>query len=235
MDFLSEFLNTTLFGILLSLVAFQIGTLAYKKIRFSALNPLLVASVLVIIFLLIFKIDFEAYNLGGDYISFFLGPSTVVLAVPLYKKIQLLKSNVLPILAGISAGCVAGISSILILSRLLGLDEVISKSLVPKSVTTPIGIEVSKQIGGLPAVTVAAIVITGIIGAVLGPAICRFFRIKDEVAVGIAIGTASHALGTTRAIELGDTEGAMSGLAIGVAGLITVFFVPLLLYLFNSI
>jgi len=233
--FLSEFLNTPLFGVLLSLVAFQIGTLLYKKTRFSILNPLLVASVLVMFFLLYFTIDFETYNFGGNYISFFLGPATVVLAVPLYKKIRLLKNNAFPILAGIIAGCIAGISSILILSNILGLDEVISKSLVPKSVTTPIGIEISKQIGGLPAITVAAIVITGIIGAVLGPFICRFFRIKDSVAVGVAIGTASHALGTTRAIELGETEGAMSGLAIGIAGLITVFLVPLLLYLFSYI
>ena len=233
--FLNEFLHTPLFGVLLSLTAFQVGTLLYKKTRLSILNPLLVASVLVMVFLLYFGIDFETYNLGGDYISFFLGPATVVLAVPLYKTIRLLKSNALPILAGISAGCMAGISSILILSSLLGLDEVISKSLAPKSVTTPIGIEISKQIGGLPAITVAAIVITGITGAVLGPFICRCFRIKDKVAVGVAIGTASHALGTTRAIELGETEGAMSGLAIGIAGLITVFLVPLLLYLFKFV
>ncbi|KAF5056636.1 Antiholin-like protein LrgB [anaerobic digester metagenome] len=139
----------------------------------------------------------------------------------------------MPIIAGISAGCIAGISSILIFSSLLGLDNVITSSLVPKSVTTPIGIEISKQIGGMPAITVAAISITGIIGAVLGPFICRSFRIKDSVAVGIAIGTSSHALGTTRAIELGETEGAMSGLAIGIAGLITVFLAPALLYVFG--
>jgi predicted murein hydrolase (TIGR00659 family) len=235
MHFLNEFFNTPLFGILLSLTAFQVGTLLYKKTRLSILNPLLVASVLVMVFLLYFGIDFETYNLGGDYISFFLGPATVVLAVPLYKKIRLLKSNALPILAGIIAGCIAGISSILTLSSLIGLDEIISKSLAPKSVTTPIGIEISKQIGGLPAITVAAIVITGITGAVLGPFICRCFRIKDKVAVGVAIGTASHALGTTRAIELGETEGAMSGLAIGIAGLVTVFLVPLLLYFFGLV
>jgi predicted murein hydrolase (TIGR00659 family) len=234
-DFLNEFLNTPLFGILLSLITFQIGTLLYKKARLSILNPRLVASVLVMVLLLYFGIDFETYNLGGDYISFFLGPATVVLAVPLYKKIRLLKSNALPILAGITAGSIAGISSILALSSLLGLDEVISRSLAPKSVTTPIGIEISKQIGGLPAITVATIVFTGIAGAVLGPYICRFFRIKDKVAVGVAIGTASHALGTTRAIELGETEGAMSGLAIGIAGLITVFLVPLMLYVFGSL
>lgn len=231
--FLNEFLGTPLFGILLSLVAFQTGILLYKKTRSSLFNPLLVSFVLVILFLLYFRIDFETYNVGGDYISFFLGPSTVVLAVPLYKKIKLLKTNALPIIAGISAGCIAGISSILILSSLFGLDPVITSSLVPKSVTTPIGIEISKQIGGLPAITVAAIVVTGIIGAVLGPFICRSFRIKDSVAIGISIGTASHALGTTRAIELGETEGAMSGLAIGIAGIITVFLAPLLLYVFG--
>ncbi|RXA16927.1 LrgB family protein [Methanosarcina sp. MSH10X1] len=234
-DSLNEFLNTPLFGILLSLVAFRIGTHLYKKTRLSILNPLLVASVLVMAFLLYFGIDFEIYNLGGDYISFFLGPATVVLAVPLYRKIQLLKNDALPILAGITAGCIAGVSSIFTLSTLLGLDEIITRSLAPKSVTTPVGIEISKQIGGLPAITVAAIVFTGIAGAVLGPYICRCFRIKDEVAVGIAIGTASHALGTTRAIELGETEGAMSGLAIGIAGLVTVFLVPLLLYVFRFI
>lgn len=231
--FLNEFLSTPLFGILLSLIAFQIGILLYKKTHSSLFNPLLVGFVLVILFLFYFRIDFETYNVGGDYISFFLGPSTVVLAVPLYKKIQLLKSDALPIIAGISAGCIAGISSILVLSILFGLDKVITSSLIPKSVTTPIGIEISKQIGGLPAITVAAIVVTGIIGAVLGPFICRSLRIKDSVAVGIAIGTASHALGTTRAIELGETEGAMSGLAIGIAGIITVFLAPLMIYLFG--
>lgn len=234
-DFLSDFINMPPFGILLSLIAFQAGTLLYKKTQLSIFNPLLVASVLVMVFLLIFGINYETYDLGGNYISFFLGPATVVLAVPLYKNIRLLKSNALPILAGISAGCIAGISSILALSSLLGLDDTISRSLAPKSVTTPIGIEISKQIGGLPAITVAAIVFTGIIGAILGPFICRCFRIKDKVAVGVAIGTASHALGTTRAIELGETEGAMSGLAIGIAGLITVFLAPLLLYVFGLV
>lgn len=229
-NFLKDFLNTPIFGILLSLIAFEIGTLLYKKFRFSLLNPLLVASVLLMGFLLYFGIDFETYNIGGEYISFFLGPATVVLAVPLYKKIGLLRNNAFPILAGILAGCIAAISSIIILASFSGLDELVSKSLLPKSVTMPIGIEISKQIGGVPAITIAAIVITGITGAVLGPFICRSFRIKNRVAIGIALGTASHALGTTRAIELGETEGAMSGLAIGIAGLITVFLAPLLLY-----
>ena len=227
--------STPLFGILISLLAFQAGVFLYKKTRSSAFNPVLVGMVLVILFLLYTGIDFETYNRGGDYISFFLGPATVVLAVPLYKKISLLKSNALPILAGISAGTFAGISSILLMARLFGLDELISKSLVPKSVTTPIGMEVSRQIGGLPAVTVAAIIITGIIGAVFGPAICRRFGIRDKVALGVAIGTSSHALGTTKAVELGETEGAMSGLAIGLAGLITVVLAPLLVRFFGQL
>ncbi|MFY1113213.1 MAG: LrgB family protein, partial [Methanosarcinaceae archaeon] len=140
-----EFVSTPLFGILLSLVAYQIGIVLYKKVRVSALNPLLVGCVIVILLLLYTGIDFETFNRGGDYISFFLGPATVVLAVPLYKKIQLLKSDALPILAGISAGSIAGMSSILVLSRFFGLDEALSISLVPKSVTTPIGMEISRQ------------------------------------------------------------------------------------------
>jgi predicted murein hydrolase (TIGR00659 family) len=233
LHFLEELVNSPLFGILISLIAFQIGDLLYKKTQLSVLSPLPVAIILVILFLFYFRIDFETYNLGGEYISFFLGPATVVLAVPLYRKIGLLKTNSLPIFAGIITGCIAVIVSILVLSNLLGLEEIISKSLIPKSVTAPIGLEISKQIGGLPSITMAGIMITGIVGVILGPFICRYFGIKDKVAIGIAIGTASHALGTTRAIELGETEGAMSGLAIGLAGIITVFLVPLLVYVFS--
>lgn len=234
-NFLEALFSTPLFGILSSLLAFQIGVLLYKKTRCSAFNPVLVGMILLILFLHSTGTDFESYNLGGAYISFFLGPATVVLAVPLYKKIALLKSSAFPILAGIFAGTFAGISSILLMAKICGLEEFLSLSLVPKSVTTPIGMEVSKQIGGLPAVTVAAIIITGIIGAVLGPAVCRCFKIKDRVALGVAIGTSSHALGTTKAIELGETEGAMSGLAIGLAGLITVGLAPLLVSLFEKL
>lgn len=230
---MTDLWSTPLFGILISMLAFQVGCVLYKITRNSALNPVLVGIVLVIIFLHYTGIDFETYNRGGDFISFFLGPATVVLAVPLYKKINLLKSNAAPILAGISIGTFAGISSIILLSRLLGLDDIISRSLVPKSVTTPIGMEVSRQIGGLPSVTVSAIIITGIIGAVFGPSVCRIFNIKDKVARGIAIGTSSHALGTTKAVEMGETEGAMSGLAIGLAGLVTVGLAPLLVRLFE--
>jgi predicted murein hydrolase (TIGR00659 family) len=222
-----EFLKTPLFGILLSIVAFEAGILMNRKTKWALCNAFLIGVLLVICFLKGFHISLQSYNIGGDIISFFLGPATVILAVPIYKQFKLLKANLLPALVGIFVGCVTAITSIIGFSKLFKLQEALCASLVPKSVTTPIGIEVSKEIGGIPAVTVAAIVITGIAGAVLAPIICKVFHIRDKVAVGISIGASSHAIGTTKALELGETEGAMSGLAIGIAGLITVFLAPL--------
>jgi len=226
---LKELLTTPLFGIILSLLAFEIGHFIYNKTKISIFNPLLIAITLVIAFLLKFNISLEDYNKGAQLISFFLAPATIVLAVPLYKKINLLKANALPILIGITLGSLSGIISVLALSKLFKIDKSIAASLVPKSITTPIGIEVSKQLGGIPAITVAAIIITGIIGAIIAPYVCRFLKIKNKIAIGIAIGTSSHALGTTKAVELGEIEGAMSSLSIGIAGIIIVFLLPLLI------
>lgn len=230
---MSAIVSTPLFGILISLIAFEIGYLIYSRTKITLFNPLLISIILIISFLMKFNISLADYNKGGQFISFFLGPSTVILAVPLYKKINLLKKHSLPILIGITSGSCIGITSIIILNYFLGLDASFNASLIPKSVTTPIGIEISKQLGGTPSITVAAIILTGIMGAVIGPAILKLFRIKDKVAIGIAIGTASHAIGTTKAIELGETEGAMSGLSIGLAGLITVFLAPIILKALN--
>ncbi len=227
-DFTSMFLESPVFGIGISLLTFHAGGLLYKRTGSPLMNPLVISMLMIITMLLSFHISFEDYNRGGQYISFFLGPATVILAVPLYKKISLLKENVVPIVAGISVGSAAGIASVIIMCRMFGLDELVSVSMIPKSVTTPIGIEISSQLGGMPSITVAAIVFTGIAGVLLGPMICKLFRIDDQVAVGVAIGTSSHALGTTKAVEMGETEGAMSGLAIGIAGLVTVFLAPLL-------
>lgn len=186
---------------------------------------------MVIAVLVIFHIDLETYNQGGNLISIFLGPSTVVLAVPLYKQLDLLKKNLLPIIAGILAGSLTAIVSVCLFAKWFGLNKELGLSLVPKSITTPIGIELTKQLGGIPSVTVAAIIITGIIGAMLAPGLLKLLRITDKVAVGLAIGTSAHAVGTSKAIELGETEGAMSALAIGVAGLMTVFLAPVLVKL----
>lgn len=222
-------ISTPLFGVMISLIAFEVGILINKKTKISVFNPLLISILIVIGILCTFNISLDDYNKGGQLISFFLAPSTVVLAVPLYKKFSLLKANAVPIIVGILCGCIISITSVVVLSKLFGLNKVLEISLVPKSVTTPIGMEISKQLGGISAVTVAAIVITGIIGAIIAPIVFKVFRIKDKVAMGVAIGTASHAVGTTKAVEMGEIEGAMSGLAIGVSGLITVLIAPIIM------
>lgn len=224
-----EMFDMPIFGVILSILTYEIGLWLYKKTRLPIFNPLLISIILVISFLSIFHIPLNSYNKGGSLISIFLGPATVILAVPLYKQLDKLKSNIVPILTGVAAGSITSVGSVLLLKEVFRLTGPIGLSLVPKSITTPIGMELSKQIGGIPPITVAAIIITGIFGAVFSPWICRIFKIKDKVAVGIAIGTASHAVGTTKAVELGEVEGAMSGLAIGIAGLITVFITPLIL------
>lgn len=224
MDFLT---SNMFFGIFISLVAYEIGQIIYKKTKLPIFNPLLVAIVLVILFLKVFNIDFETYNQGGQFINMFLGPATVILAVPLYKQLSLLKKNFIPIIIGITLGCFISVISIILLSKGFGLDNNIIISLLPKSVTTPIGIEISNSLGGVTGVTVLAIVITGITGAIIAPVVCKIFRITNPVARGIGIGTASHAVGTSKALEIGETEGAMSSLSIGIAGLITVVIAPL--------
>ena len=228
---MNAIINSPLFGILLSLVAFEIGVTISKKFKYSFLNPLLIANILIVGFLLTTGISLESYNVGGDYISVMLSPATVVLAVPLYRQISKLKQFWKPILAGIFAGSLTSLACVIVVSKLVGLSDTLMLSLLPKSITIPMGSVVSAQIGGIPPVTIIAITITGITGAVAAPAVCRFCRIKNKVAQGIAIGTASHALGTTRAMEMGEVQGAMSSLSIGVAGLFTAIVTPIILSL----
>lgn len=225
---MNNLLNNALFGIMLSLFAFEVGCFVYKKTKIPVFNPLLISIAIIIGVLGLFHINFETYNKGGEFINMFLGPATVILAVPLYKQIFLLKKHAFPILVGIFVGCTVGIISIILLSHVFGLNEILIKSLAPKSVTTPIGAEISKQMQGIIPVTVVAIIISGIIGAIIGPSICKILKIKSKIAVGISLGTASHAIGTTKALELGEIEGAMSSLSIGIAGLMTVFLAPVI-------
>ncbi|WP_319372154.1 LrgB family protein [uncultured Ilyobacter sp.] len=221
-------LYNPLFGIILSLFTFEIGKRIYMKWRYPILNPLMIAIILIILLLLKFNIPYEAYAKGGDIIIFFLGPATVALGVSLYKNIQRLKEYFLPILAGVIAGSSTAIVSVIVLGRLLGLKKELILSMIPKSITTPIGIELSKSLGGNPSITVIGIMITGVTGAISSPFICKFFKIESKISRGIGIGTSSHAVGTSKAIEMGEIEGAMSGLAIGMAGLVTIFLVPIL-------
>lgn len=215
-----------LFGIVISLIAFEVGLFIYKKTEFPLFNPLLISIILIIGFLILFKVDFDVYNKGGQFINMFLGPATVVLAVPLYKQLQLLKQHLIPIFIGILLGSSVGIFSVVLFGYIFKLDKLITVSLLSKSVTTPIGIEITNQLGGLAPITVLAIILSGIIGAIIGPILCKLFKINERVAIGISLGTAAHAVGTTKALELGETEGAMSSLSIGIAGIMTVFLAP---------
>ena len=229
---MNSIINNPIFGITISLIAFEIGCFLFKKTKNPLFNPLLIGIALVITFLKLTNISLESYNIGGKHISFLLGPATVILAVPLYKKLELLKKHIVPIFIGITTGTSIGIICIIVLSKLFKIDKELMFSLVPKSITTPIGMEVSKQLGGNTAITVAAIIITGILGSIIGPLICNMCKIKNKIAVGISLGTASHAMGTAKALELGETEGAMGGLAIAISGLLTVFLAPLIVKLF---
>lgn len=226
---MKELINSPIMSVFISIICFEIGLYINTKTKISILNPLLICIPLIILLMKLLNIPLENFNKGGEMISFFLAPATVVLAVPLYNKIDLVKKYFIAILLGVTVGCFTAITSVYYLSTLFGLKEEVIYSIIPKSITTPIGMEVSKLIGGIPAITVSAIVLTGITGAIISPIVCKVFRIKNEVAMGIAIGTASHAIGTTKAIEMGETQGAMSGLAIGIAGLITSFLVPIII------
>ena len=228
---MNAIVNSPLFGILLTIVAFEIGVLISRKFKYSFLNPLLIGNVLIVGFLLITGVSLDSYNVGGDYISVMLSPATVVLAVPLYRQIQKLRQFWMPILVGIFAGSLTSIGCVIFFSKILGLSSTLMLSILPKSVTIPMGSVISAQIGGIPSVTIIAITVTGITGAVAAPAVCRFCHIKHKVAQGIAIGTASHALGTTRAMEMGEVQGAMSSLSIGIAGLFTAVVAPVLVSL----
>ena len=190
----------------------------------STLGVVLTAGVL-----LLFRIPYESYNQGGELINLFLSPATACLAVAIYGKLQLLKEHWLPILVGCTVGSAASMGSILLLCRLFGLDEAMTVSLLPKSVTTPIALSVSQAHGGIGSITVVAVLITGIFGSIAAPLLIKLFRVRDPMAAGLAIGACSHAVGTSRALELGETEGAMSGLAIGVCGIVTVLLSLLLM------
>lgn len=225
---MNDLITSPVFGIIISLIAYEIGIYIKKKGRLSIFNPLLLAIIILILFLTKFHIKYEDYNKGGQIISFFLYPATVALALPVYKKFSLFKENALSILIGIFSGAICGIICVVFLSRIFGFSDLLTKSLIPKSITTPIGMALSKQLGGLSSITVVAIIITGILGSIVGPALYKIFKIKDKVALGIAMGASSHAVGTAKAMEIGETEGAMSGLTMAISGIVTVFIAPLL-------
>lgn len=221
---LDSFTSSPLFGILLTFVSYLIGLKVQKRFSTPLANPLIVAVVLSVSVLLALDIPLSHFQIGGSYITLFLGPATATLALSIYRQYSVLKENLLPVLAGTAVGSAVSMSSVLFLCQLFHLDEIMAKSLLAKSVTTAIAIEITAQQGGISSITVAAVVLTGIMGAVFSPLLIKLLRVKDPVAAGLAIGTASHALGTTKALQIGEVEGAMSSIAIGTAGLVTVIF-----------
>ncbi len=219
---MSEIFDSPYFGIALSVITFWTGVKLQRRLRTPICNPLIIAIVLTSGVLLIFRIPYESYNEGGEIINMFLAPATACLAVAIYTRIGMLKRYWLPIIAGCTAGSVASMLSVYELCRLFGLDGSMTVSLLPKSVTTPIAVSIAEPAGGMAPVTVVAVIITGILGSIISPFLIRLFRVTDPMAAGLAIGACSHAGGTSKAIELGELEGAMSGLAIGICGIITV-------------
>lgn len=217
-----EFTSSPLFGISLCIFTFAIGLWINKKLKSPLANPLLIAIAFIIIILNVFKIPLEDFNQGGDIISMFLAPATVALALSIYRQFEILKRNFLPIFLGCLSGAVASMVSSFLLCKAFGLDEQIIASVLPKSVTTPIAMEISSQLGGIVPVTIVAVIISGITGAVFAPFLIKLFKVNDPVIAGVSIGACSHALGTSKAVELGEIQGAMSGIALSISGIITV-------------
>ncbi|WP_290459491.1 LrgB family protein [Romboutsia ilealis] len=221
--------DTEIFGIILTILFYNIGIYIQKKTKKPIFNPLLIAILCIILFLSITKIPYESYKLGADRINFFLGPVTIVLAVPLYKQFDLFKKYLLEILIGISCGVVVSFISVKLIGHFTNANFDIINSLIPKSITTPMGISLTKTLNGVEAITVVSIILTGILGAIMSSIVFKIGKINHPVAKGIALGTSAHALGTTKALEMGEVEGAMSGLSIGISGIITVILIPIII------
>ena len=214
--------NSAYFGVTVSLIGYGAGIMLKKKFKYAFLNPLLISIIFVIGVVLLCGVDYESYENSAQYLSYLLTPATVCLAVPLYQQMTLLKKNLVAVACGILAGVLASLGSVLLLAFLFGLEHDVYVTLLPKSITTAIGMGVSEELGGLVTITVAVIIVTGVIGNVIGEAVCKLFRIYEPIAKGLALGTSAHAIGTAKALEMGEVEGAMSSLAIAVAGLLTV-------------
>ena len=221
-DGLMNVLSNGMFGIALSVGAYEVGVLLNRKWKSPLFNPLLIGTILVVVVLLVFQIPTKSYAVGGDIITMFLTPATAVLAYSIYNQRKVLQKYWLPVVCGCVVGSCTSVFSVFGLCKLFHLDEQLTASLLPKSVTTAIALDVSQSLGGIPAITVIAVMITGIFGAAFSPLLIKLFRVKHPIAAGVAIGTCSHAAGTSRAIEMGEIQGAMSGISVGVAGLITV-------------
>ena len=221
-------MNSSYFGLLLSTFFFMLAVRIKARFRLAILNPLLVSSLLIVLILKRTGIPYESYKESANLLSYLLTPATVCLAIPMYKQLQLLMDNLAAVLASITAGTVSSLLSILLMGKLFGLSNEHITTLLPKSITTAIGMGVSQEAGGIVTLTVAGIVMTGILGNMIAETVFHVFHIDHPIARGLALGTSAHAVGTAKALELGEIEGAMSSLSICVAGVLTVILVPVI-------
>jgi len=226
---MEQILNTQLFGLVTILAFYNIGLFIQKKAKKPIFNGLLICIILIILFLKITNIPYESFKIGADIMNFMLGPVTVVLAVPLYRQFDLFKKHFKEILIGIVVGVVTSFIIITIIGKLTLTNNEIVYSILPKSITTPMGISLVNALGGVESITVVCIIATGIFGNILGDLVLKVGKIKHPVSKGIALGTAAHAMGTSKALEMGEVEGAMSSLSIGICGVLTVMLVPILM------
>lgn len=215
------FTDSSFFAIALTIAAFTIGSACQAKWKLAVLNPILVGAVLIMITLTVLDIPLETYTAGCAPLSYLMTPATICLAISFAQQLQGLKKHLWAISIGVLAGTLASLGSIMLMARLFGLDQALTNSLLPKSITTAIGVALSQQAGGISAITTAAIVITGILGNVIGPALCKMFRLEDPIAQGVAFGTASHVVGTSKAVTMSQTAGAVSSLSLTLAGILT--------------
>ncbi len=220
----NEFTARPIFGFTLCIVAYYTGVKTKAKFNYSFVNPMIVAALICIAVLVAFRIPLENFMNGANMISMFLAPATAVLALSMYRQLETIKKNLIPILVGCTVGVISALASIIFLCKITGLNAEVTASLIPKSVTTAIASEISAQLGGIVPITVAAVMVTGVVGAVMSPYFIKWSHLNNPIAAGLAIGASSHALGTSKAIELGEVEGSLSGIAVGLCGLITVFF-----------
>lgn len=214
--------NSLFFGVAVSVAGYEIGLMLKKKLKNPLCNPLLISIAFVILVLNVFGIEYSDYYEGGKYLSYLLTPATVCLAVPLYQKLELLKKNWTAVIAAICAGVFSSLVTVFLMAKMFGFTHEQYVTFLPKSITTAIGMGVSEKLGGIVTVTVIVIIITGILGNVIAESVFKLFGIEEPIAKGLALGTSSHAIGTAKAMELGEIEGAMSSLSIVVSGILTV-------------
>lgn len=222
-----ELLNLSIFPVVLTLLAYQAGVTLQRKVKSPVCNPILIAVILVLLFLRFAGLELKTYQSGTALMSWLMTPATVCLAISMYEQFQILRKNIGMILAGVAAGAVSCLAMVLLFALLFHFDPELTASLLPKSVTTAIGVPLTQMIGGLPSVTTAAIILSGITASVLGPALCRLFRLTDKTAQGAAFGTAGHVIATAKAMELDPLIGAASSLSLVIAGLLTAVVLPI--------